>query len=341
MKTSLIHRLMSRDSAPHLFLLRTVLSPLQLLYMFVVTVRNALYDNGLLSSASAGVPVISVGNITVGGTGKTPLVIALARRALAKGRKVAIVTRGYGAVADDQGRSDEAALIAAAVPEARLIIAPDKLSGARTAAAEGAQLVLVDDGFQHRRLQRDLDVVVVDARAPFGNGHQLPAGGLREGPSALARADLVVMTHTEGLEPDALQDAQARVQAQNRGVPMVCGVHRPVGVRSVSSSKLSPSSDLAGVEVFLFSGIGSPEGFAATVEALGARVMGQMAFGDHHAFSGADLAQVRSQARTARLLCTEKDAGKVARLKGNDDVLCLAIEMDLVGELPALPGIDG
>ncbi|RKY18531.1 MAG: tetraacyldisaccharide 4'-kinase [Planctomycetota bacterium] len=341
MKTSLTQRLLSRDNALPMFLLRVLLAPLQVLYMAVVTTRNALYDTGLLSGEAAGAPVISVGNLTVGGTGKTPLVIELARRALAKGRKVAIVTRGYGAVADDAGRSDEAALIAERVPQATLIISPDKLTGARQAASEGADVILVDDGFQHRRLQRDLDIVVADARAPFGNGYQLPVGGMRESPSAMARADVVVLTHTEGLDKFKLHDSKASIQAQNRGVPMVLGTHRPLGVRSVTEQTLSPLSDLMGRDVFLFCGIGSPEGFQITVESLGAVVTGLMPFPDHHAFSGTDLAEVRSQARTARLLCTEKDAAKVARLAGNDDVLCLVIDMELVGELPALPGIDG
>ena len=340
MKTSLTHRLLSRDDAPWLVLLRMLLSPLQLLYMFVVSARNALYDAGLLPTASAGVPVISVGNLTVGGTGKTPLVIELARRAVAAGRKVAVVTRGYGAVADDAGRSDEVRLIRERVPEAQVIVSPDKLLGARQAAAAGAEVVILDDGFQHRRLQRDLDIVMVDAAAPFANGLQLPVGGLRESPGALGRADLVFLTHTEGLDDATLHATRARLDAQKRGLPVLTAAHHAVGVRSVTAEGLSPVSDLAGVEVFLFCGIGSPAGFVATAESVGAVVTGVAAYPDHHAFSGTDLAEVRAQARTARLLCTEKDAGKVARIKGNDDVLCLVIELDIVGELPPLPGID-
>jgi tetraacyldisaccharide 4'-kinase len=340
MKTSLTQRILSRDNSLPLMLLRILLSPFQLAYMGVVTTRNALYDTGLLEAGKVDVPVLSVGNLTMGGTGKTPLVIALARRALDAGKKVAVVTRGYGAVADDAGRSDEAAMIAERLPEAMLVISPDKLTGARQAAADGADLVIVDDGFQHRRLARDLDIVVMDARAPFGNGCQIPLGGLREAASSLHRADLVVLTHTEGLEPARLHDALARIGAHHRGVPVVQGIHKPVGVRSVTSDELQPLSDLAGQEVFLFCGIGSPEGFAATAESLGALVTGVAPFPDHHAFTGTDLAAVRAEARTARLMCTEKDAGKVGRLKGNHDVLCLAIDMEIVGELPALPGID-
>lgn len=339
-RSSLVQRLLGRDGGALTLALRAVLAPVQLLYMLVVTVRNALYDNGLLPVQRVGVPVISVGNLTVGGTGKTPLVLALAQRALAAGRRVAIVTRGYGAVADDAGRSDEAALIARRAPRAQLIVSPDKLAGARAAEAAGAEVILLDDGFQYRRLLRDLDIVVVDARAPFGNGHQLPLGGLRESPAGLARAGLVVLTHGEGLDPALLHDARARIDGQARGLTVVLGRHRPVGVRAVSEERLRPLTVLQGQEVYLFCGVGSPEGFAATVAALGAVVTGLMAFPDHHAFSGADVAEVRSRARTAQLLCTEKDAAKVARLKGQHDILCLVIEMELGGEWPPLPGID-
>lgn len=341
MTTKLTDRILSTHNDLGVLLARLVLTPFQLLYMLVTVCRNAVYDAGLRAPRRVDVPVISVGNLTVGGTGKTPLVIELARRGLAAGKRVAIVTRGYGAPAGDSGLGDEAALIAERVPEALLVVSPDKVLGATQAVEQGAEVILLDDGFQHRRLHRDLDIVVVDARQPFGNGLQLPLGGLREGPSGLSRADLVVLTHSEGLSAEQLEQARVRIGAHNRSVPVVLAHHRPLGVRSVCETALQPPSHIAGLDVFLFCGIASPEGFARTVAGLGAQVTGVMGFGDHHAFAADDLAQVRAEARTAHLLCTEKDAAKVAAIPGNDDVLCLAIDLEIEGDLPPLPGLDG
>ena len=337
MKTSLAHQLTSPVNTPLVFAIRVVLLPFYLLYLFVVTARNALYDAGLLQVRDVGVPVVSVGNLTVGGTGKTPLVIALAQKALGQGRKVAIVARGYGAVADADGNTDEVALMAARVPGAQVVMAPDKLLGARRAAAGGADLILVDDGFQHRRLHRDLDIAVVNARVPLSNGYVLPLGGLREPPSGLGRADAVVLTHHEGMTKDELDTVRSHVMAFRREVPVVLGAHTPVGVRDVMGGELEPPESLAGQQLFLFCGIAEPDGFRRTVEALGAEVTGVLAFGDHHEFTAASLAEVRAEARTAQLLCTEKDAAKVAAIPGSGDIRCLVIDMTLDGQLPELP----
>ena len=317
--------------------IRSVLMPFTVLYLIIVTVRNALYDNGLLKTVKVGVPVVSIGNITVGGTGKTPLTIHLANQARAMGRKVAVVTRGYGAAADSEGHTDEVALLRARCPGVEVIESPDKLRGAKQAAALGVDLILVDDGMQHRRLHRDLNICVVDARAPFGNGEVTPGGVLREPASGLARADVVVVTHHDVVDPAVLETMELRLRAFRLDVKLVWGLHTPIGVRSVGSTELAPVATLRGQDVFLFCAIAWPEGFEHTVQQIGANVTGIHAFLDHHGFNAADLARVRSQARTARLICTEKDAGKVARIPGNDDVLCLVVEMQIEGEMPDLP----
>ncbi len=340
MNLLLPQRLIGTDENPALLLLRLVVMPLSLLMYAVVTARNALYDAGLLRSAAVGVPVVSIGNLTVGGTGKTPLVIALANRAVAAGRRVAIVARGYGAVADAEGRQDEVALIAARCPGATVVVAPDKLLGARRAAAQGCQLILVDDGLQHRRLRRDFEIVMLDARAPFGNGLLLPAGSLREPASGIARADVLVLTHGESLSGPEREAVESTVRAFRRGVPLVWAQHVPLGLRSVAGGPLQPAASLQGRDVHLFAGIASPAGFRQTVESLGARVTGLSSFGDHHAFRGRDLAAVRARARGSLIVCTEKDAAKVAAIPGNEDVQCLVIEMQLLGRLPPIPGLD-
>lgn len=319
-------------------LLRVVLFPLQLLYVLAASTKNALYDSGLIEPGKAEIPVISVGNLTVGGTGKTPLVIALARRGMERGKKVAVVTRGYGAVATDDGLGDEAALIAERAPGVELIVTTNKLAGAVEAAERGCDVALIDDGMQHRRLHRDMDIVCVDARAPMGNGEVLPCGPLREPAAGLGRADVIVMSHSEMLNDEELRAREAALGAYRRGVPVLTAVHAPRGVRAVTGGEEQPAASLAGRELHLFCGLASPASFRHTVEALGARVTGMTVFPDHHAFTAACVAQVRSEAGTSELLCTEKDAAKIARIPGNEDVLCLSIDLELQGELPPLPG---
>ena len=341
MKTSLAHQLTRSQNTPLIFVVRVILLPLYLLYLLVVTTRNALYDAGLVSTTKVDVPVTSIGNLTVGGTGKTPLVIALAQRAVAAGKRVAIVARGYGAVADAAGNTDEVALMAARVPQAEVVMSPNKTVGAREAASRGVDLILVDDGFQHRRLERDLDVLVVDATAPISNGYVVPMGGLREPPSGIGRADVMVLTHHESLTPEDIEGVVASLSAYRRDIPIVRATHTPIGVRPVAGGELRPVESLAGQDVFLFCGIASPAGFRRTVEGLGAHVTGGAGFADHHDFTASSIAEVRAEARTALLVCTEKDAAKVAAIPGTEDVLCVVIDMVLDDELPPIPGLDG
>jgi tetraacyldisaccharide 4'-kinase len=338
--TTLRQRLLGHDAGALVFLLRLLLLPLSGLYWLGTTARNALYDAGLLAQARVGAPVVSVGNLTVGGTGKTPMVVLLANRAVREGRKVAVVARGYGAVADAHGNTDEVALIAARCPGARVVVGPDKTASARRAVEQGADFVIVDDGLQHRRLHRDAEVVMVDARAPFGNGSVLPGGPLREPPGGLARASVIVLTHGETLEAGQRQTVLTQVRAFRLPVPVVWAEHVATGVRPVTGGALAPAESLAGRDLFLFCGIASPEGFRQTVETLGGRVSGVLAFPDHHDFTATDMARVRAAARAACLLCTEKDALKVARIPGHEDVLCLVIDLALAERLPPLPGLD-
>lgn len=340
-KPSLAHQLVGPKNTPLVFLVRLILLPVYLLYLLVISARNALYDTGMIQPVAVGVPVVSVGNVTVGGTGKTPLIIALAQRAVKAGKKVGVVARGYGAVADAEGRTDEVALIASRVPEAQVFVSPSKLVAAKEAAAAGVDLIFVDDGFQHRRLHRDLDIAVVDARVPMSNGYVLPLGGLREPASSLARADVIVLSHTGSMDKELADIIEASVTAHRRGVPVIRSHHTPIGVRPCKGGALQPPESLAGRELFLFSGIASPDGFRTTVEALGAHVTGALGFPDHHAFDAASLAEVRGEARTSQLLCTEKDAAKVAAIPGTDDVLCLVIDLTLDREVDGIPGLEG
>ncbi len=299
------------EVGPAARLLRLPLYPLSWLYRCAVTARNALYDAGLVPVRRAPVPVISVGNLSAGGTGKTPLVIELARLLASKGAKPAVASRCYGAPSPGEP-NDEALLVEAA--GFRVFCGRDRHECARRAAEAGADVVLLDDGFQHRRLHRELDIVTVDAFRPPWEDRLLPAGLLREPLSSLARADAAVIVRAvPGLD----------VSGVERRLSELCGGAPTAVYDVVPSALLSPEGGeedprmLEGRKVFAFCGTGSPGRFRATLEALGAEVAGFAAFPDHHAYRKADLERVEASAEEAGaevLVCTAKDGVKCAAI---------------------------
>ncbi len=254
-------------------------------------------------------PVISVGNLTVGGTGKTPMVAFLADLLVAEGRRPLIVSRGYGAEAG--GMNEEARELALRCPGADHVQDPDRLRAIRARAASGpCDVAILDDGFQHRRLHRDLDLVLLDGLCPFGHGHLLPRGLLREPPSALRRADVVVITRADLLVPAALahvKDTAARYAAP--ATPVLTAEHQPVGVVFADGSRAAPDW-LDGRTVAAACGIGNPEALGRTLERLGARVVRLDAFRDHHTYTADDLGRLAEAAHAAgagTLVTTGKD----------------------------------
>lgn len=257
------------------------------------------------------VPVVAIGNFTLGGAGKTPMVQALARAARAAGMRPAVVTRGYGGslegpVAVDPRRhgaaevGDEALLHARGGPT---VVARDRLAGARAAVAEGADLILLDDGFHTSALKRDLAIVVVDRGAGIGNGRVCPAGPLRAWlDDQIARADAVVLIGTG--EPDAPSLDEVRARAGARGLPVL-----EAAVRAREPERF------AGWRVLAWAGIGRPEKFAATLRGIGADVVDLVGFGDHELPSTAEAERLvaRAAAEGLALVTTEKD---LARLGG-------------------------
>jgi tetraacyldisaccharide 4'-kinase len=286
-------------------------------------VRGALYAGGLLPAARAGLPVISIGNLAVGGAGKTPAAIAVAARLQARGRRVAVLSRGYGAsrtdarVVSDGARvllsaaegGDEPVLVARRLPGVQVLCGPRRIELARLALGSlGADVALLDDGFQHRALARDLDVVVLDAQNPFGNGHLLPRGPNREPRAALRRAGLVWLSRVEAAGPEALE--ALRVLAREAtGHDPVESSHAAVALLDGALRNPSGLDALRGREVRLCSGIARPGTFRRTVEALGARVVSERRFADHHAFSPRELREALGPEDDRRwVLLTEKDA---------------------------------
>ncbi len=316
-------------------------------YSLVTLFRNWLYAHDLLRIHRVGVPVLCVGNLTTGGTGKTPLVVWLARLMGQKGLRAAILTRGYkarrvctahhdtkvGNAHPTTTNTDEPAELAQACPGVPVIINPDRVAGAAEAIrSHGTQVLLMDDGFQHRRLGRDLDIVAVDATCPFGYGRLLPAGLLREPLSGLARAHAVVLTRSDQVCEETLRQIETEVRQMNPDLVVVRSIHAPVGVRRGGGVEI-PLEDLRGKRVFVFCGLGNPAAFFTTVHACGCVMAGSQAYDDHYAYAQDDLADLCQAARSCGaelLLTTQKDWTKIAPLNRPDDAVptaYLAVEL--------------
>lgn len=315
--------------------LRQALWPLGLLYGGVAALRNLAFDRGWLPVHRLPVPVVSVGNLTVGGTGKTPTVAWLAEQAHARGRRVGVLARGYGRQ-PGQALNDEGTMLQRALPWLLQEQDPDRIAGGRRLLDRGADFVVLDDGFQHRRLHRDVDLVCLDATLPFGNGQCLPAGDLREFRSGLRRADVVLLTRAGGLSAAQIDARRVRLRqlAQQPTLPIYACEHAPVDLLHQPGGQVLPLAYLAGTRVALLSGLARPDSFAATVQALGAIVVGEQRHRDHHAFTAAEVAAAAAQAQAtgSLLLLSAKDD---ARLGSADvDRLVLRIALRFLGDAP-------
>jgi len=300
-----------------------ILQPLAAGFRLSVALRGSAYKRGLLKIRRLNRPVVSVGNLTVGGTGKTPLVAFLAEMLLRRGWNPSILTRGYGrrgakliAVAPKPERAanprevgDEPAWLAKALPEVPLVVCADRYKAGLVAEESfNVNVHLLDDGFQHLSLARDIDVVLVDITQEFSNRALLPAGPLREPRSALARAQVIVLTRAE------LNDASSREREVARINPKAKVFHsttRLLGLVSVESGAACALQSLERKSVFAFCGLGNPEAFFASLRAREFNLMGQAIFPDHHVYSAAELNRLSSRASASRavaLLTTEKDA---------------------------------
>lgn len=293
---------------------QSLLWPLTLPFGAAVHLRARAYRKGILKQQRLDGTVISVGNLTVGGTGKTPMVLWIAERLLAEGKSVGILTRGYrgkplpsvsGDSSDDNSSSDEVQLMKARLGDRVAFgVGPNRYEQGQQLARRGVKWFILDDGFQHLQLARDADIVLIDATNPFGGGHVLPAGRLREPRTALARADVIVITrshHAPAVEAAIRRDSDAPIFYARAEIDAVLAPFHPHLTEQDARKR----------RLFAFCGIGNPSAFLADLRDWGFQIAGHRFFPDHHRYTARDISEIEREARAAGaegVICTEKDS---------------------------------
>jgi tetraacyldisaccharide 4'-kinase len=284
---------------------RALLTPAELLYGAIVSGRGKLYDWGLFRSEEFSVPVLSVGNLTVGGTGKTPVSAWFARQFIERDIPPAIVLRGYG--------GDETIVHQRLNEGIPVIATPDRARGIREAIARGVSVVILDDAFQHRRARRDADVLLINADAWTGRPRLLPAGPWREPLRAARRATLAIVTRKVADRSAVENVTRALARAAPR-IPVVSVQLVPAGVTSTSTGQLLPLHALEGTDLTAIAAIAQPDAFFRQLTELGA-IVRPHSFPDHHAFTEAEARWLAEQASNSDfVVCTLKDAVKLESL---------------------------
>jgi tetraacyldisaccharide 4'-kinase len=309
-------------------------------YGLGVAARNLAYDQAWKRVHRASVPVISVGNITLGGTGKTPMVEWTARWYRRRGVRVALLSRGYG---HEGGINDEGLVLEENLPDVPHLQAPDRVALAEIATTElETELIILDDGFQHRRLARDVDLVMIDALDPFGLGQLFPRGLLREPISALRRASAVILSRADLLGPTGREPIRQMVRKTAPDVPFVLARHAPLDLVD-GDGHASPLELLRDKDVAAFCGIGNPEGFRRTILPLCGRVLDLKIFPDHHAYKAGDVASLAAWAKSTGAnftLTTQKDFVKLrTSMLGPVPLRALRIGLEIMDGLGALEGL--
>lgn len=299
-------------------ILRAFLFILSLIYGAVVVILVAFYR---IKPVRLGAKVISVGNITLGGTGKTTFVEYLSGLLSSQGRKVAVLSRGYGrniAKQGAQGIGDEPAMLQKKLPNVQVVVNKNRIKAAFKAINDyGSQVLILDDGFQQWRICKDLEIVTLDAADPFGNYRLLPAGFLREPLSALKRADVFVLTQVGLIQNiDELTDELKRI---NPKALIIESIHRPEGFAGISNPDEFLGVDaLRGKNALIFSGIGNPQGFENSISGLGINIAKSLKFSDHHDYTQVDIDNIIKEARQLNLetiITTHKDAVKISEFQ--------------------------
>lgn len=297
-------------------LLRAALASLEPIYAAVVARKNHRFDSGQVQATDVGVPVVSVGNLTVGGTGKTPMVVWLAKWFQSHGVQVTIISRGYGT--RDGQPNDEYREIAAQLPDVPHLQNPDRIAAAREALARQAKQVLIlDDAFQHRRIARSFDLVLLDALDPFGGGRLLPRGLLREPIASLRRAHAVALSRADAITAEQRDEIRQQVHKLAPQAIWLELEHQPAALVDCEGQETSIDSGLRGKRIVALCGIGNPAGFFHTLTTCGAEIIAKREFPDHFAYPPAEVDRLEAWVRTIEdaeaAICTHKDLVKIPR----------------------------
>jgi len=313
MKKYLLDTIRNKNRGTRAAVLKALLWPLSGLYAILVALRRVLFALRLLPVKKLDKPVISVGNITAGGTGKTPFVSYLVRKIQARNKKAVILIRGY--MDRKTSGSDEVKWYKAYMPDTKLLEGADRFFCARHFLnSNSCDCFIMDDGFQHRQLERDLDIVLIDVTDPWGTGHLLPRGFLREGITSLRRADVIVLTKVRLEEEEVVREIQKKIEGINPQVEMIHCHHQPELFYDPLGRQEKALETVSGRKVFAFSSIGFAESFEKTLTLLQAQVSGSIDFMDHHSYSKEDVGRILSEAEKCRaeyITTTEKDLVKL------------------------------
>lgn len=324
---------------------RGLLALVEPIYTAVVGARNHLFDREMIRIGRLPRPVISVGNITTGGTGKTPVVQWIVRELIALKHHPAVLTRGYKRE-NESSSSDEEQMLrdSLGVP---IFADPQRYLAGQRALAKHPEIdaFVLDDGFQHRRLARDLDIVLIDATNPFGYDHVLPRGMLRESLAGLARVHVVILTRVDLAPAASIEEIESAIRSSNRMVPILRSIHRMDEVRCRTDAMPNcPTHGALDVlrdkRVWAFCGIGNPEAFENGLRRAGVELAGSTHFADHHPYEVSDLESLVSNARAADaalLLTTEKD---FVKLRDLPQLLALSMPIYTVGVRIELNEVD-
>ena len=324
---------------------KVIASILSFFYLGVINFRNWLYDHKILKEMKLPCPVISVGNITVGGTGKTPCVIMLARMLQKNGFKPAVISRGYGSrsinpvniisdgdkvLLDSETAGDEPYLIAQELKNVPVITGANRIATGKAAIDKfGANVIICDDAMQHRQIFRDINLVLLDNRSLNENNRMLPRGRLREPVKELKRADAIILTRA-----DEAQQADKKTGEIIKSIPVFKSIHKPKDIIRADFNERKPVPELKEKKVYAFCGIAKPDSFRKILLSAGARILSFDVFPDHHRYKKSELEKIRNgfiSCSADYLMTTEKDA---VRLKNYPEFLkilsVLRVEMEII-----------
>lgn len=346
--------ILERRAGKRAGILRWLLLAISFLYRGIVRLRLYLFRKHIMRRHQLGCPVISIGNLTVGGTGKTPVVEKLARDLTERGRRIAILSRGYKSVRrrqpgkkqaivrvvseggalllDSKTAGDEPFMLAKNLRGVAVVVEKNRVACGRHAVTElGSDLLILDDGLQYLKLHRRFDLVLIDREAPFGNEHLLPRGTLREPPENLRRATHILITKCDGSDISALLE---RIRKYNRTAPILECRHRPVELQDFATGDIIPLEKLQGLRAGALSAIASPESFEAGLQRLGVELELTQSFADHHRYSRREMERFLKRCERRGVSCiltTEKDAVRMPRLfQQSIPIYYLRIEIEII-----------